>query len=74
MLTRILQRAAPLSLLFFGILLPLIVLGVVSNEVLEREDIRLDRWFIGLVHPLASPILQTISLVLRFLGGWRCWG
>lgn len=69
MLTRILQRAAPLSLLFFGILLPLIVLGVVSDEVLEREDIRLDRWVIGLVHPLSSPILQTISLVLRFLGG-----
>ena len=69
MLARVLQRAVPLSLLFFGILLPLIVLGVLSDEVLEREDIRLDRWVIGLVHPLSSPILQTISLVLRFLGG-----
>ncbi|MER3479348.1 MAG: hypothetical protein C4327_02385 [Meiothermus sp.] len=63
------KRWAPLVLLFFGVLLPLIVLGVLSEEVLEREDIRLDRWVIGLIHPLASPTLQKIGLVLRFLGG-----
>ncbi|WP_084542185.1 phosphatase PAP2 family protein [Calidithermus chliarophilus] len=63
------QNSGRLLLLFFGVLLPLLILGDLAEDVLQQEDMRLDRWLSEWVNGFATPWLDQAALALRFLGG-----
>ncbi len=61
-------RRPELLLLFFGVLLPLLLFGLVAEDVLEHEAFRVDRWLLLLLHAHSGPGLDRAMLTLSFIG------
>lgn len=66
-----LTRLRPVALIRFllGILLPLILIGVIAEDVLERQRFAFEQPVMLWVHAHATPALTTISLFLHTFGG-----
>ncbi|ABF44181.1 phosphoesterase, PA-phosphatase related protein (plasmid) [Deinococcus geothermalis DSM 11300] len=62
-------RPVALLRLFLGILLPLLVVGFIAEEVLERERIAFEAPFLLALHAHATPALDQLALLLTTLGG-----
>lgn len=66
-----LSRLRPALIIRFllGILLPLIIIGVIAEDVLERQRFAFEVPTLLWVHAHATPMLTRLSLVLHTFGG-----
>lgn len=63
------MRPAALLRLFAGILLPLLIVGFIAEDVLEKERFAFETPLLQWVHAHASPALTQFSLFLNTFGG-----
>lgn len=64
-----LRRPAALLRLMLGILLPLIVIGVIAEDVLEQQRFTFETPLLYWVHAHSSALLTQLSVGLNTLGG-----
>ncbi len=62
-------RPAAIIRFLLGILLPLIILGVIAEDVLEKQRFVFEQPLMLWVHAHATPALTAISLFLHAFGG-----
>ena len=61
-------RRPQLLLLFFGVLIPLLMFGLVAEDVIERQSFAIDHWLPLLLHSHAGVGLDRLMLFLSFIG------
>ena len=62
-------RPAQLLRLFLGVLLPLLIVGVVAEDVLEKARFAFETPLLLWIHAHASPALDQLAVGLSFIGG-----
>ena len=62
-------RPAQLLRLFLGILLPLIIVGVIAEDVLEKARFAFETPLLLWIHGFATPALDQLALTLNVVGG-----
>lgn len=62
-------RPAQLVRLFLGILLPLLIVGVVAEDVLEKARFAFETPLLLWIHSFASPALDQLALIFTIVGG-----
>lgn len=62
-------RPAQLIRLFLGILLPLLIVGVIAEDVLEKARFAFETPLLMWIHHFASPALDQVALAFTTLGG-----
>lgn len=62
-------RPNALLRLFAGILLPLLIVGFIAEDVLEKERFTFETPFLQWAHAHAGPALTALSVVLNTFGG-----
>ena len=62
-------RPAQLLRLFLGVLLPLLIVGVVAEDVLEKARFAFETPLLLWIHGFASPALNQLALTLNIVGG-----
>ena len=69
-----LHRAHPphpalLARLFLGILLPLIIVGVIAEDIFEKQRFAFEAPLLLQIHSYATPALDRLAVGLSFVGG-----
>ncbi|MBZ9715417.1 phosphatase PAP2 family protein [Deinococcus multiflagellatus] len=62
-------RTVTLLRLFLGILLPLIVVGLIAEDLLEGQSFAFETPFLLALHSQATPILDQLALLFTAAGG-----
>jgi len=62
-------RPAQLLRLFLGILVPLLVVGVIAEDVLEKARFAFETPLLLWLHSFASPALDRLALLFTTIGG-----
>ncbi|GAA4018829.1 phosphatase PAP2 family protein [Deinococcus rubellus] len=62
-------RPAQLVRLFLGILLPLLIVGVIAEDILEKARFAFETPLLLWIHSFASPALDQLALAFTTLGG-----
>ena len=62
-------RPAQLLRLFLGILVPLLVFGVIAEDVLEKARFAFETPLLLWIHSFASPALDRLALLFTTIGG-----
>ncbi|WP_293912147.1 phosphatase PAP2 family protein [Deinococcus sp.] len=63
-------RPAQLLRLFLGILLPLLIVGYIGEDVLERPRFAFETPLLQSIHHLATPALDHLAVGLSTIGGF----
>lgn len=65
------HRIRPVALLrlFLGILLPLLLVGLVAEDLLEGQSFAFETPFLLALHGRASPLLDQVALFISTIGG-----
>lgn len=62
-------RPAALLRLLLGILLPLVIVGLIGEDVLERARFAFEQPLMLAIHARATPALDAVALTLHVVGG-----
>ncbi|WP_161880798.1 phosphatase PAP2 family protein [Deinococcus alpinitundrae] len=62
-------RPAQLLRLFLGILLPLLIVGLIAEDVLEKARFAFETPLLLRLHSVASPALDQLAITLTTIGG-----
>ena len=64
-----LPHPALLARLFLGVLLPLIIVGVIAEDVFDKERFAFEAPLLLWIHGFATPTLDALAVGLSFVGG-----
>ena len=64
-------RWTRVGLLFFAVLIPLLIVGAIAEDLLERQRFAFEAPLLLAIHARAMPALDGLAVLLNFVGGWQ---